>query len=289
MPGQRCVGPRCVIRTGRSRICHRVKTSCGLVRARSPPPRAPSTACVGSDAGVTSTGWSPPADWRRPRKCAARPKSPIRLRNPPSAIVGGLIASRVADRRHPKKIIAATFGLATLSLTVLTAQFPFAMLLLAVAGAGVGAAIGTQVLICGFVSNYDPTKARAVGVAWCAGFGRLGGIFGTLIGGFLEDAGVSPAVAFYISTGVALVGAVVTFAVSDRRQPNSRTGNENRSPTTAFHTRISRDGLRSGSADVRFEACVRISRERTTCRAQRGRSGERRTSYAEPRVPQPIR
>jgi AAHS family benzoate transporter-like MFS transporter len=29
--------------------------------------------------------------------------------------------------------------------------------------------IGTQVLIYGLVSNYYPTRARAAGVAWCAG------------------------------------------------------------------------------------------------------------------------
>ena len=59
------------------------------------------------------------------------------------------------------------------------------MLLAAVAVAGTGT-IGTQVLIYGYVSNYYPTRARAAGVAWCAGFGRLGGIFGPVIGGLLN-------------------------------------------------------------------------------------------------------
>lgn len=132
------------------------------------------------------------------------------------AIVGGLLASRVADRTGPQKVITVTFGLAALSLIVLTANLPLGILLTAVAGAGVGA-IGTQVLIYGFVSNYYPTTARAAGVAWCAGFGRLGGIFGPLIGGLLLGAGIASSTAFYLFAGVALLGALVTTTVPKRR------------------------------------------------------------------------
>ncbi|TXR14205.1 aromatic acid/H+ symport family MFS transporter, partial [Escherichia coli] len=71
----------------------------------------------------------------------------------------------------------------------------------------------TQVLIYGFVSNYYPTTARAAGVAWCAGFGRLGGILGPLLGGILLGAGIASSTAFYIFAVVALLGALVTTAV----------------------------------------------------------------------------
>lgn len=128
------------------------------------------------------------------------------------AIVGGLIASRIADRTGPQRVIAVTFCLAALSLVLLTLSFPLGVLLVAVAGAGIGA-IGTQVLIYGFVSNYYPTTARAAGVAWCAGFGRLGGILGPLLGGILLGAGIASSTAFYIFAVVALLGALVTTAV----------------------------------------------------------------------------
>ena len=128
------------------------------------------------------------------------------------AIVGGLIASRVADRTGPQRVIAVTFCLAALTLVLLTLNFPLGVLLVAVAGAGIGA-IGTQVLIYGFVSNYYPTTARAAGVAWCAGFGRLGGILGPLLGGILLGAGIASSTAFYIFAVVALLGALVTTAV----------------------------------------------------------------------------
>lgn len=128
------------------------------------------------------------------------------------AIVGGLIASRSADRLGPRRVIATTFVLAAVSLGLLTVGLPLGALLALVAVAGVGT-IGTQVLIYGFVSTYYDTVARAAGVAWCAGFGRLGGIGGPLVGGALMSSGLSARHAFYVFAGVAVFGALVTCLV----------------------------------------------------------------------------
>lgn len=125
------------------------------------------------------------------------------------AIIGGVLASGVADRIGARTVVASTFVLAALTLTLLPLALPYGLLLLAVAVAGVGT-IGTQVLIYGLVSNYYPTRARAAGVAWCAGFGRLGGIVGPILGGVLVGAGVGGTTAFYLFSGVALIGALVT-------------------------------------------------------------------------------
>lgn len=128
------------------------------------------------------------------------------------AIVGGLIAARFADRRGPQQVVATSFCLATFALIGLTFALPLPVLLAAVAVAGTGT-IGTQVLIYGFVSNFYPTEARAAGVAWCAGFGRLGGIIGPVIGGLLIGAGISSVTAFYLFAGIALIGAAATMLV----------------------------------------------------------------------------
>ncbi|MBG6094997.1 MFS transporter [Nocardioides luteus] len=128
------------------------------------------------------------------------------------AIIGGLLASYVADRTGAKKVVSTTFVLAGLMLLLLPLGLPLAVLFPAVAIAGVGT-IGTQVLIYGLVANYYPTRARGAGVAWCAGFGRLGGIVGPIIGGALVAAGVGGTTAFQIFAGVAVLGAVVTVAV----------------------------------------------------------------------------
>lgn len=132
------------------------------------------------------------------------------------AVVGGLVASRFADKFGPKAIVSTTFVIAAVALVLLTLSFPLPVLLLAVAFAGVGS-LGTQVLVYGFVSNFYPTTARGAGVAWCAGFGRLGGIMGPLVGGFLISAQAPSNVAFLVFAGVALAGGVVTRIVRSPR------------------------------------------------------------------------
>ncbi|MEU8841594.1 aromatic acid/H+ symport family MFS transporter [Streptomyces roseus] len=131
------------------------------------------------------------------------------------AVIGGVLASRAADRRGPQRVITSTFVLAAVSLVLLTLGLPLGALLALVAVAGIGT-IGTQVLVYGFVANYYDTRARAAGVAWCAGFGRLGGIGGPLVGGALMSAGISPHHAFYAFAGVAVLGALVTLFVPRR-------------------------------------------------------------------------
>ncbi|WP_241548540.1 MFS transporter [Gordonia alkanivorans] len=136
------------------------------------------------------------------------------------AIVGGLIAARLADRRGPQQVVATSFCLATFALVCLTFGLPLPILLAAVAVAGTGT-IGTQVLIYGFVSNFYPTEARGAGVAWCAGFGRLGGIVGPVIGGLLIGAGISSGTAFYLFAGIALAGAAATLMVVEPKPETS--------------------------------------------------------------------
>ncbi|WP_226344169.1 MFS transporter [Agilicoccus flavus] len=125
------------------------------------------------------------------------------------AIVGALTASRFAEKVGPQRVIAATFVMAAAALVLLPFGLPVAALLALVAVAGIGT-IGTQVLVYGFVSNFYESRARGAGVAWCAGFGRLGGIVGPLVGGVLIGAGISIDRAFQLFAVAALVGAVVT-------------------------------------------------------------------------------
>ncbi|TDC96711.1 MFS transporter [Saccharopolyspora aridisoli] len=143
------------------------------------------------------------------------------------AIVGGLFASLWADRAGAKRVVATTFVLAACTLALLPMELPLIVLLFAVAVAGIGT-IGTQVLIYGLVSNYYPTRARAAGVAWCAGFGRIGGIVGPVVGGLLVGAGLGGTTAFYLFAAVAAGAAVVTLLV-----PRSRDEDEAERPLAA--------------------------------------------------------
>ena len=123
-----------------------------------------------------------------------------------------MAASRAADRWGPKPVVAASFTTGAVALVVLTFNFPLAALLATVAVVGLGTS-GTQTLIYGFVANYYRTQVRAAGVAWCAGFGRLGGLGGPILGSFLISSGLELNLIFYVLAGLGLLGMGLTLCV----------------------------------------------------------------------------
>jgi AAHS family benzoate transporter-like MFS transporter len=125
------------------------------------------------------------------------------------AVLGALLGSKVADRFGAKRVVAACFGLGTLAILLLTADFPIGGLLAVVAVVGLGTS-GTQTLIYGLVANYYRTNVRGAGVGWCAGFGRLGGAAGPILGGYLAGGGFALETIFYILASVAVLGGVLT-------------------------------------------------------------------------------
>jgi MFS transporter, AAHS family, benzoate transport protein len=58
---------------------------------------------------------------------------------------------------------------------------------------------------------------RGAAVAWCAGFGRLGGVGGPLLGGILVAAGLALNAIFYILAAIAVLGVILTLLVPTRR------------------------------------------------------------------------
>jgi AAHS family benzoate transporter-like MFS transporter len=138
------------------------------------------------------------------------------------AVIGAVLGSRVADRFGPKLVVAACFLIGALAIALLTLDLPLAVRLAAVAVVGLGTS-GTQTLIYGFVANYYRTNVRGAGVAWCAGFGRLGGVGGPLLGGFLIGGGFALDSIFYVLVGLALLGVLLTLLV-----PMARSRHESR-------------------------------------------------------------
>ena len=128
------------------------------------------------------------------------------------AVVGGLFASMIADRVGAKAVITVTFTLAAISLMILPFTNNVYLTYIPIVIAGVGV-LGTQVLTYGLTSNYFDTSARAAGVAWCAGFGRLGGIVGPMATGLMIGAGFGPTWAFGMFAGVAVIGVICTVLI----------------------------------------------------------------------------
>ncbi len=130
------------------------------------------------------------------------------------AILGALGGSRVADRFGPKPVVAACFLIGALAIALLTLSLPLGVLLAFVAIVGLGTS-GTQTLIYGFVANYYRTNVRGAGVAWCAGFGRLGGVGGPLLGGFLIGARLCPRLDLLRAGGARPAGSAADAAGAD--------------------------------------------------------------------------
>ena len=137
------------------------------------------------------------------------------------SLFGALLASRFADRFGPKPVVAATFTIGAVALILLTLGFPLAALLAIVAIVGLGTS-GTQTLIYGFVANYYRTNVRAAGVAWCAGFGRLGGIGGPMLGSLLISAGIALDSIFYVLACIGVFGITLTLLVPMSRSAAGR-------------------------------------------------------------------
>jgi MFS transporter, AAHS family, benzoate transport protein len=128
------------------------------------------------------------------------------------AVIGALAGSRMADRFGPKPVVAACFLIGSVSIALLTFNVPVGVLLALVAVVGLGTS-GTQTLIYGFVANYYRTNVRGAGVAWCAGFGRLGGVIGPVLGGLLISSGLALNSIFYVLAIIGIVGMVLTLVV----------------------------------------------------------------------------
>ncbi|SDB80118.1 MFS transporter, AAHS family, benzoate transport protein [Raineyella antarctica] len=149
------------------------------------------------------------------------------------AIAGTLYGSRFADRYSPQRVVAVGFLVGVLAIGLIgylasTIQLPSAeqvkagatadvagpmvlILLITVALVGVGTS-GVQSLIYALAANYYRTNVRAAGVAWTGGFGRLGGVFGPILGGALAVAfGRSLGTIFYVLAGIALVAMILTL------------------------------------------------------------------------------
>ncbi len=135
------------------------------------------------------------------------------------AVLGGLFGSTLADRWGARPVIAGFFtvGGAGILLVTITDTPDLMGLLIAVIGVvGMGTS-GTQTLIYGFVANYYPTSMRAAAVAWCAGFGRLGGVAGPIVGGLLAALFPrDPTPVFWVLAGVCGIGVVIALATPSR-------------------------------------------------------------------------
>ena len=103
--------------------------------------------------------------------------------------VGALLVGWLMDRWNANRVIAVSYVLGALMLVTLGLNgLTSASLALLVAGVGFFLS-GAQTGLNGFAPGVYPTQARATGVSWMLGMGRLGSILGSSIGGVLLSSG----------------------------------------------------------------------------------------------------
>ncbi|HEY0816327.1 MAG TPA: aromatic acid/H+ symport family MFS transporter [Pseudonocardia sp.] len=125
------------------------------------------------------------------------------------AIVLGVVAGWVADRRGPKFAIICSFAAAGLSLLLLGTGPGAVLVGIGVFVAGLGGT-ATQVLVHGYVAAYFSAANRASALGVVLALGRLGAIVGPLLGGLLLASGLAIGGNFLVFAIPALLGLLAT-------------------------------------------------------------------------------
>ena len=131
---------------------------------------------------------------------------------PLGGTIGSLINARLMDRMNPFFVLAGSYAVAAVSIALIgfsihepTWVYPTVFM----AGLGLsGAQTGANVLVAGFYT----TAARATGVSWALGVGRIGSIIGAMTGGILLAAFHSTGAAFVLFATPVVIAGVAMLA-----------------------------------------------------------------------------
>lgn len=128
------------------------------------------------------------------------------------AVVGMVFAGSLANRRGVRGATIGWFAAAGVFLAVLSLRLPTAGVYTIVFLSGFFV-FSAQALVYAYTQRIYPEHARATGLGWTAGVGRLGAIVGPMIGGALLTAGIAYPWGFYVFAAIGLLAAVVATII----------------------------------------------------------------------------
>jgi AAHS family 4-hydroxybenzoate transporter-like MFS transporter len=148
-------------------------------------------------------------------------------------ILGSLVISRLADRLAPGMVISLSYALGAVAIACVGQAGRSDTWLLITAFVAGFLAIGAQMCTVSLLAIYYDTRLRATGIGWGMGCGRVGGIIGPVIGGWLIAASVSMGAIFVVAGLVCAACAVTVFAIGRfvLRAPADRPGRLDTAPT----------------------------------------------------------
>lgn len=131
-------------------------------------------------------------------------------------VVSILALGPLSRRFGAERVLSLSFALGALFIAAIALPgLPYALLLLAIFGAGAGT-IGSQLAANALCATLYPARIRSTGIGWALGVGRLGGIVGPALGGALIAAGWSPKHIFLCACLGSILAAVTTVLVGMR-------------------------------------------------------------------------
>ncbi|WP_071395125.1 MFS transporter [Bacillus tuaregi] len=148
------------------------------------------------------------------------------------AVIGILALSSLCEKFGSKKVIITSYiaGAIALSLLGFGGNTVLIFFLVAIAGA---ATTGSQVLIQAYVTSFYPDQMRSTGLGVASGVGRLGGMTGPILGGFLLTLTVPNFVNFLIFAGVGVIAAVALSLIADKYSASNILARENQALDSA--------------------------------------------------------
>jgi len=135
-------------------------------------------------------------------------------------VVGAFALGPLVDRYGPSLVLGGAFATAAVCVVLIgLAGSSVPVTLVAVGLCGIGT-IGAQNCNNGVAAKFYPAAIRATGVGWALAVGRIGSIFGALIGGALLTTGIDNRTLFLVAAVPPLCAAIAYIAIG--RQPGLR-------------------------------------------------------------------
>ena len=131
------------------------------------------------------------------------------------AVIGILALSNLCEKYGSKKILVPTYIAGAIALTLLGfgGNTVVIFILVAIAGA---ATTGSQVLIQAYATAFYPADMRSTGIGVASGVGRLGGMIGPILGGFLLTLTLPNYMNFMVFAVAGIVAAVALIIIKDK-------------------------------------------------------------------------